>query len=258
MKYTGLYSCVLFTVIKFKLKCGMFHPWVSPRHRYKPDILAMLSHDEIWTAIDALAERHKLTPSGLARKAGLDPTSFNRSKRIANDGRLRWPSTESISKVLEATQSNIDSFFGVAAPKSDSLAEASDNQRGNIPLIGFAQAGSGGFFDDSGFPAGQGWDLVAFPVNAPQGSSTYALEVQGESMLPLYRDGDILIVDPEAQLRRGDRVVVKTKAGEVMAKILSRHSAQCIELSSLNPEHPNRSFSLAEIEWTARIIWASQ
>ena len=53
----------------------------------------MLSHDKIWAAIDRLAERHQLTPSGLARRAGLDPTSFNKSKRIASDGRMRWPST---------------------------------------------------------------------------------------------------------------------------------------------------------------------
>ena len=53
----------------------------------------MLSHDSIWRAIDALEERHQLSPSGLARRAGLDPTSFNKSKRKSHDGRDRWPST---------------------------------------------------------------------------------------------------------------------------------------------------------------------
>ncbi|MNL56409.1 Peptidase S24-like protein [compost metagenome] len=77
-------------------------------------------------------------------------------------------------------------------------------------------------------------------------------------MLPLYRDGDVLIVDPGAPVRRGDRVVVKTREGEVMAKILMRHTPRNIELLSLNPEHPNRSFEMSEVEWIARIIWASQ
>ena len=218
----------------------------------------MLSHDEIWNAIDVLASRHKLTPSGLARKAGLDPTSFNKSKRVANDGRLRWPSTESIAKILEATNSSLDIFFGFA---TSSVREPYDQPRltsEKVPLLGFAQAGAGGYFDDSGFPSGQGWDMVEFPTSPKGGSGTYALEVQGESMMPLYRGGDILIVNPEAQLRRGDRVVVKTKSGEVMAKVLSRQSAQKIELTSLNPDHPTRSFSVSEIEWIARIIWASQ
>ncbi len=77
-------------------------------------------------------------------------------------------------------------------------------------------------------------------------------------MLPLYRDGDTLIVAPNSSLRRGDRVVVKTREGEVMAKILQRQTPMTIELLSLNPEYPNRSFNTAEIEWIARIMWASQ
>jgi phage repressor protein C with HTH and peptisase S24 domain len=131
-------------------------------------------------------------------------------------------------------------------------------QAGSIPLLGFAQAGSGGFFDDGGFPAGQGWDVVDFPGAAIRTAGVYALEVQGDSMLPLYRDGDILIVEPGAQIRRGDRVVVRSREGEVMAKVLNRQSPRAVELISLNPDHPNRSFELSEIDWMARIIWASQ
>ncbi|MGI2032674.1 S24 family peptidase [Rhizobium panacihumi] len=224
----------------------------------------MLSHETIWSALDALAERHQLTPSGLARRAGLDPTSFNKSKRQGPDGRMRWPSTESISKVLEATGSSIDQFLAflgpepVHAPQPAALPEVTYPPRSSgIPLLGFAQAGAGGFFDDGGFPAGQGWDVVDFPA-APTSGAVYALEVQGDSMLPLYRDGDRLIVEPGAQVRRGDRVVVKTREGEVMAKVLLRQSAKSIELNSLNPAHPNRTFEMSEIEWIARIIWASQ
>lgn len=219
----------------------------------------MLSHDTIWAAIDRLAERHQLTPSGLARRAGLDPTSFNKSKRTGPDGRMRWPSTESISKVLEATSTGIDQFMGLIQPEATTLANGTfPAQSGSIPLLGFAQAGAGGFFDDGGFPAGQGWDVVEFPASPGRKAGVYALEVQGDSMKPLYRDGDVLIVEPGAQVRRGDRVVVKTREGEVMAKVLARQSAKTIELISLNPEHPNRTLDMADVEWIARIIWASQ
>jgi phage repressor protein C with HTH and peptisase S24 domain len=221
----------------------------------------MLSHDTIWSALDTLAERHQLTPSGLARRAGLDPTSFNKSKRLGPDGRLRWPSTESIAKVLEATGATVDQFMSYL-PATQGRSQIPDGnfppQTGSIPLLGFAQAGAGGFFDDGGFPAGQGWDVVEFPVDPARKPGVYALEVQGESMMPLYRDGDVLIVEPGAQVRRGDRVVLKTREGEVMAKVLARQSARTIELMSLNPEHANRSFDLADVEWMARIIWASQ
>lgn len=219
----------------------------------------MLSHDTIWHALDALAERHKLTPSGLARRAGLDPTAFNKSKRHGPDGRLRWPSTESIAKVLEATGASVDQFLSYIPSSGSKLPQGTfPPQAGSIPLLGFAQAGAGGFFDDGGFPAGQGWDVVEFPASPDRKAGVYALEVQGESMMPAYRDGDVLIVEPGAQVRRGDRVVVKTRDGEVMAKILMRQTPRAIELHSLNPEHPNRSLELSDVEWVARIIWASQ
>ncbi len=217
----------------------------------------MLSHDSIWRAIDALAERNQLSPSGLARRAGLDPTSFNKSKRQSPDGRDRWPSTESISKILEATGATIDQFMALLQSGSGALSRSGQPASG-IPLIGFAQAGAGGFFDDGGFPVGQGWDEVEFPVAPQRKTSVYALEVQGDSMLPLYRDGDVLIVDPGAQVRRGDRVVLKSREGEVMAKILARQTPRGVELLSLNPDHPNRSFEVKDVEWIARIIWASQ
>jgi phage repressor protein C with HTH and peptisase S24 domain len=219
----------------------------------------MLSHERIWHAIDALAERHNMSASGLARRAGLDPTAFNKSKRQSVDGRERWPSTESIAKVLDATGSTIGQFMEFLRPDGSRAVEAGDAPvpSSAIPLLGFAQAGAGGFFDDGGFPAGQGWDVVDFPAAGTK-TGLYALEIQGDSMQPLYRDGDVLIVEPGAQVRRGDRVVVKTTEGEVMAKVLMRQSARSIDLYSLNPEHPNRSFDLSDVEWIARIIWASQ
>ncbi len=210
----------------------------------------MLSHAQIWTAIDRLADRNGLSVSALARRAGLDPTAFNKSKRAGNDGRPRWPSTESLSRILDAVNCPPDRFIALAVPEAASSADTT------VPLLGFAQAGDGGYFDDGGFPVGFGWDQVELPTAAV--GHTYALKVQGDSMLPLYRDGDTLIVEPDARVRPGDRVVVKTRQGEVMAKLLERQTPQRIELRSLNPQHPDRSFDADEIEWIARIVWASQ
>ncbi len=70
----------------------------------------MFTHDQIWAGIDRLAKNHGYSASGLARKAGLDPTSFNKSKRHSADGKPRWPSTESIAKILAVTGSTMDEF----------------------------------------------------------------------------------------------------------------------------------------------------
>jgi phage repressor protein C with HTH and peptisase S24 domain len=209
----------------------------------------MLSHGRIWAAIDQLAARHGLSPSGLARRAGLDATTFNPSKRIAAGGRKRWPSTESIAKILEATGERLGQFLALVEERR------SDARRG-LPLLGSARAGAKGFFEESGFPVGYGWDEIDFPGLTAE--TAYALRVDGDSMLPLYREGDTLIVSPTATIRPGDRVVVRTREGEVMAKVLGRRTQRTIELRSLNPEHPDRTFRPAEIEWLARIMWASQ
>lgn len=218
----------------------------------------MWSHESVWDAIDALAARHGLSPSGLARRAGLDPTAFNPSKRHGSDGRPRWPSTESIAKVLAATGDSLGTFVGLAEPPHLGAVPLEDYPSGarQVPLIGLAQAGAGGFFDDGGFPAGQGWEQIPFPTIADE--SAYALEVTGDSMMPLYRHGDVIIVSPAAQIHRGDRVVVKTLEGEVMAKVLKRRTETELELASLNPAHADRTVPTPEVAWVARILWASQ
>jgi phage repressor protein C with HTH and peptisase S24 domain len=209
---------------------------------------AMLTHNQIWTALDRLAARARLSPSGLAKRSGLDPTTFNKSKRITPEGRTRWPSTESVAKALQATGVSVDSFVRL-------IGDGAGAAR-TVPLIGFAQAGAGGTFDDTGFPAGRGWDEIGFPAVTDE--HVYALEISGDSMLPVYRDGDVIIVSPAAPVRRGDRVVVKTKSGEVMAKELKRQTAKSLELKSLNNAQPDRTLSFDDVAWLARIVWVRQ
>lgn len=205
-----------------------------------------MNHRDIWRGIDALAAHYGLTPSGLARRAGLDPTAFNPSKRAGADGRPRWPSTESLARVLDAVGSRFEDFAALI-----------DGRRGAIaPLIGFAQAGQDGFFDDAGFPVGTGWEEVRFP--GLETESVYALEISGDSMEPAYRAGDRIIVSPGATVKAGDRVVAKTVEGEVMAKVLARRNTRTVELASLNPAYPTRSFKPSDLAWIARILWASQ
>lgn len=210
----------------------------------------MLSHARIWAAIDRLAERYGLSASGLARKAGLDATSFNRSKRKGPDGRDRWPSTESVAKILAATGASLEEFLRLVEP-------GEGRARTTVPLIGLAQAGAGRLFNGDGMPAGgPGWEEIEFPEFSNE--RAFALEVQGDSMKPLYREGDVIIVSPVASIRRGDRVVVRTTGGEVMAKELKKRGAKGVELRSLNPDHPDRVIPDAEIDWMARILWARQ
>jgi phage repressor protein C with HTH and peptisase S24 domain len=208
----------------------------------------MLTHAQIWSAIDRLASRAGLTASGLARRAGLDPTTFNKSKRITAAGRARWPSTESIAKALVATETALETFVG--------LIDGGGGAARPVPLIGLAEVRTGAHFGDNRFPAGDGCREIAFPMLNDEHAR--ALQISGRAMEPAYRDGDIIVVSPSAPLRRGDRVVVRTKTGEVLANELKRRTAKSIELKSLDGEHADRTLPMADVAWIARILWASQ
>ena len=209
-----------------------------------------LSHTQIWSAIDNLARREGLSASALARRAGLDATAFNPSKRFGpgDPPRPRWPSTESLTRILEVTGLSLGAFAALAGDAAPA--------RTTVPLLGLAQAGQDGFFDDAGLPTGDGWDQTELPQSR---DSLLGLRITGDSMVPLYREGDRIIVDREAgDVRKGDRVVVRTTGGETLAKVLTGISGTSITLDSINPAYPPRALPRRDIVWMGRILWVSQ
>jgi phage repressor protein C with HTH and peptisase S24 domain len=208
----------------------------------------MLTHAQIWNALDRLAARAGLSASGLAKKAGLDPTTFNKSKRITPDGHARWPSTESVAKSLAACETPFDVFVQLIGDGSRPVA------RQSIPMIGFSQAAKA--FDAAGFPAGDGWDEISLP--SVQDEHAYALDVSGRSMEPTYRDETVIVLSPAASIRRGDRVIVKTRNGGVMVKEFRRRTSRLIELRSLDRVQKEQTLPARDVLWMHRVIWASQ
>jgi phage repressor protein C with HTH and peptisase S24 domain len=213
----------------------------------------MFTHDEVWRGIDRLARHHGLTASGLARRAGLDPTTFNPSKRITKENKPRWPSTESLAKILTATETPFNMFVAMMSDEAGARAEP-PSQR--MPCVALDQAGRPTLFDDAGFPVGPDWDEIDFPNLDDR--HAYALEVHGDAMAPTYRDGDVLIVSPAASIRRRDRILVKSRKGEAVAGLLLRRTAQRLELTPFTQDQETRRFAIGDIDWLARIVWASQ
>ena len=209
-----------------------------------------LTHARLWKAIDGLARREGLSASALARRAGLDAPSFNPSKRFGpgDPPRPRWPSTESLTRILEAT--------GVSLGEFADLARDAPERPATVPMLGLAQAGQDGFFDDAGLPIGDGWEQTELP--RPR-ETLLSLRITGDSMAPVYREGDRIIVDREASdIRKGDRVVVRTTGGETLAKEVAGLTAQAVSLASINPAYAPRTVPRKDIVWMGRILWVSQ
>ena len=209
-----------------------------------------LSHGQIWKAIDGLARREGISASALARRAGLDSTSFNPSKRFGpgDPPRPRWPSTESLTRILQATGLSLGEFAA--------LAQDAPERPSTVPMLGMAQAGLDGFFDDAGLPIGDGWEQTELPRTK---ETLLSLRVTGDSMAPVYREGDCIIVDREASdVRKGDRVVVRTTGGETLAKEVTGLTARAVTLASVNPAYEPRVVARKDIVWMGRILWVSQ
>lgn len=212
---------------------------------------AMLKHDDIWRAIDALASSRGFSPSGLARRAGLDATSFNPSKRVAINGKPRWPSTESLAKALAAADCSLAEFLGLMGE---------DGPARHIPLIPLGQAAQEGAFNDHGAPAHDGWDEIELPgvVSEIRDPDLYAIKVTDESMMPTYRKEDVMIVSPATRVQRGHRVLVRFRDGGVTVRELVSRAPDHVELARLDAAHATERLEAAEVLWMARILWVSQ
>jgi phage repressor protein C with HTH and peptisase S24 domain len=208
----------------------------------------MLSHEQIWRGIDRLAESASLSPSALARRAGLDATTFNRSKRVSADGsKPRWPSTESLAKALAAVGVDFEAFAAMAAGHTPAP---------HLPALDLAETGASEAFDATGLPAGEGWTRL--PLIGLDDTDAYVVTIHDESMSPVFRVGDQVMVSPKARPRPGDRVVARTRDGEVLPRQLGRLTANTLELICINRRYPDRTLTLKETEWVAKIVWASQ
>lgn len=219
----------------------------------------MLSHAQVWAAIDGLARRYGLSPSGLAKRAGLDPTTFNPSKRFAGDGRPRWPSTESLAKILEATGEPLGRFVtSLVSSAEGSPAKPSFSPPVSriMPCAGFSDVAEQEAFDLEGRPCGDIWSELLFPD--PNAKTLFALEVSGEDQLPVYRAGDVLIIAPLAAIRRGDRVLAKIHGQGLSILTMERRTQAGIQFRPLNRDRKGFHLKHDQIEWLGRILWASQ
>ena len=194
----------------------------------------MLSHDQIWNAIDSLAERYGLSASGLAKRAGLDPTTFNPSKRVSVDGRLRWPSTESLAKVLDATGADLDEFMALVGRKPTGKPRRKSNRL-------------------DGFPSGQGLSTLAGAIADRRNA---VVKVESWEGAPLYGPGTMLVVSPDAP-RKGDRVAIMSRSG-LRLGTWRKKTAKQVELASLTDSGPVIQIPADDIIWLGRIRFASQ
>ena len=210
----------------------------------------MLTHNDLWNAIDQLAAKHRLSTSGLARVAGLDPTTFNKSKRGLADGKRRWPSTESLAKVLDATGATLSDFVGLVG--RDITAASWQN----TPLLRFSAAQMEDSFDSRGRPSGEAWSWRRLPRTGDP--KAFAIEIDVQDFAPIYRKGDQLLVSPLAEPSDRARLLIRLSSGDLLLHEVLRHNLQLLEVQTLQRSGPVIGLRRSAIAWTARVLWTSQ
>ncbi len=212
----------------------------------------MYTHEQIWAAIDRLAESHGYSTSGLAKNAGLDPTTFNRSKRLGPDGKQRWPSTESISKILAVTETKMSEFVALMDSSKAGIPF-------KIPMAGCDGDSNGNLFKDIQSAPNDVWTYFPFPFpNEGTRDDLFALKLNDNFLEPLYRKNDVLVVEKANKLKQGDRVIILTKDNHMYVQEVFRMSDAGFHFHSLNPEADDQLLKSNEIHWIAKIVWVSQ
>ena len=155
-----------------------------------------MQYEQVWDAVDKLARLHGLSPSGLAKKAGLDATTFNKSKRTRRDGKQRWPSLDSINKILDACNISFEQFYQL-------IDEDLATQAEGIPFIRFSELEKNGIKNSK--LVTDKWEKIQFPDTTV---NLYAVNLDTADFEPIFRKGNTLIATKDPEIRKGDRVLI--------------------------------------------------
>ncbi len=201
----------------------------------------MLTHKTIWYAIDELAKDNNLSPSGLARLAGLDPTTFNKSKRVALSGKLRWPSTESIAKILAVTNTSLNSFI----QPIDKNKQKSFNHYPH-----FIQ-------NDTGLNFNEIDTLETLPLIEHDDNIHLAFEVSQDYKDHNIKAGTIALLDMGSGLRRNDLVIIQSNDTEQKSYNIGHLAIETAHDYQIITNDAKQTILKKHCDWAARILWLS-
>lgn len=113
------------------------------------------------------------------------------------------------------------------------------------PVVGTAIMGDDGYFEEIDYPVGFGDGYVLANTSD---ENAYSLRVRGDSMEPAIRDGWYVVCEPNSEPCVGEYVMVKTKSGRSMVKLLEYASRDKVILKSVNNQYPDLTLMAEEID----------
>lgn len=184
----------------------------------------------------------KMTLEELAFQIGGDNGNLSRLER----GKQGY-SDEMLRKIAHALGCSVADLF-TGAEQVSNVANVPIGTR-RIPLISSVQAGAmTEAIDPYVLGDAAEWMLTDLDLS----SNAFALRIKGDSMLPEFREGDTVIIDPAVQPLPGDYVVAKNGENEATFKKyrprgMNERGDQVFELVPLNEDYPSMRSDITPI-----------
>ena len=186
----------------------------------------------------------KLTAQELARLSGVSQghiTLIEKGKRI--------PSFPIVIKLVQALEVNWESFLQETGNMKTNIEPAHTGVRRPVPLISWVKAGNWTEVHD--IPElGGAEEWVESDI---QGPNVFALRVVGDSMEPEFKEGEIIIINPNLQVIPNDYVIVKNRSEEASLKQLKRYGNRWI-FHPLNPKYEDLELKRGEFRIVGKVV----
>ncbi len=207
-----------------------------------------MDYDQLWHAIDKIAQQNGLSLSGLAKKSGLDATTFNKSKRTRPDGKKRWPSFDSVNKILDTCHLNLADFYYLAENKIHPASYLS------LPYILLSSLKNPKKFSPQNIDT-RNWQTANLPFVT---ENTYAIDLDSTKFEPIYHFGAKLVVEKFSRIKKHDRVILLLSSGDALILEFVGCDDDVVTLQSINAPHERIKYNRSDIKLLNKIIWASQ
>ena len=197
--------------------------------------------------------RKQLTQRELAQAVKVSPATIS---NIESSSQLHIPKDSVIEALISRLDLDADDVWQAvgnqkAAPYHSGISEFKEAPDFSpVPVVGQVTAGStieAPEWTDGGFPTGSGFDTELIPVRRDE-SGTYGLCVSGDSMEPVFANGDYVFAAPNKEPRNNSFAVVRLISGEVFLKRILIND-QVVILQSANPAYQTITVSRRDIEY---------
>lgn len=188
--------------------------------------------------IKQLRKELNLTQEDIGNALGIQKAAIQKYEK----GTVKNIKRENLIKLAKLLHTTPEYILGWELP--DNMYPATTEDFVNIPVLARVSAGMGCFADSVNNEA-----IAYEPTSAAsvKGEESYVyLKVEGDSMYPIFLEGDLVLVRCQTTVDSGSYAVVTINGEDgVIKKII--YGDNFIELHSVNPMYPVRRFENEDV-----------